>query len=227
MILTILQARMSSSRLPGKVMRPMAGVPMIGRQIERLRRCETLGKLVLATSLEPSDDPLAAYVERLGVTVFRGSLNDVLGRFQAAVTAHGPAEHVVRLTGDCPLADPDVIDACVRLHLNAGRDYTSNTLDRTFPVGLDVEVMRASALAEAFRDAADPYDREHVTPYLYRNPTRFSLMQLRQNPDLSGLRWTVDYPEDFAFAEQVFEALIEPFGQSQILKLPFGRRMAA
>src|SRR5690606_7302103 len=116
----------------------------IARQIERLRACETIDRLVVATSLEASDDPLAAAVASLGVRVFRGALADVLGRFQAAALAFGPADHVARLTADCPLADPAVIDACVRLHLASGADYTSNTLRRTYPDGLDVEVMTAA-----------------------------------------------------------------------------------
>lgn len=229
MILAVLQARMSSSRLPGKVMRPILGRPMIARQLERLNACETLDRIVVATSLDPSDDPLAALCEQLGAPVFRGSLEDVLGRFQGAALAHGPADHVVRLTADCPLADPAVIDACVRLHLARGTAYTSNTLQRTYPDGLDVEVMAAGALAAACAEAADPYEREHVTPFLYRRPERFPIAQLTQARDLSAHRWTVDTAEDLAFVEAVFEAL-EPgrsgFGQEAVLGLPF-RRLAA
>lgn len=228
MILAVLQARMSSSRLPGKVMRPILGQPMIGRQIERLRRCEAIDRLVVATTLDRSDDPLAAYCQELGVKVFRGSLADVLGRFQGAALVCGGAEHVVRLTADCPLAEPGVIDACVRLHLATGADYTSNTIERTYPDGLDVEVMRAGAMAEAAREADDAYEREHVTPFLYRRPERYRIAQLRQTRNLSDLRWTVDTAEDLAFVERVFEALGEgPFGQEAIAALPFERRAAA
>ncbi len=223
MILAILQARMSSSRLPGKVMKPILGMPMIGRQLERLARCATLERTVVATSLDESDDGLAEYVERLGVRVFRGSLHDVLGRFQGAAIAHGPAAHVVRLTADCPLADPAVIDACVRMHLEAGADYTSNTVERTFPVGLDVEVMTAEALRLMQAEARDPYEREHVTPYLYRHPERFRIAQLKQAKDLSARRWTVDTPQDFEFASRVYYMLYPTkpaFTQADILKLP-------
>ena len=128
MIVAILQARMTSSRLPGKVMKPILGMPMIGRHIERLNRCDSLDRIVVATSKDASDDGLAAYCEGLGVRVFRGSLDDVLGRFQGAATVYG-AEHVVRLTADCPLADPDVIDATIDLHLSTGADYASNSPD--------------------------------------------------------------------------------------------------
>lgn len=229
MILAVLQARMSSTRLPGKVMRPIMGAPMIERHLERLRACETLDRLVVATSLDSSDDPLVAHLEGLGVAVFRGSLDDVLGRFRAAAVAFGPAAHVVRLTADCPLADPEVIDACVRLHLASGADYTSNTRTRTYPDGLDAEVMTATALETAAAEAADPYEREHVTPFLWRRPERFAIAQLTQAQDLSGCRWTVDTAEDLAFVEQVYAALLPRgplFGQAAIAALPFGRQAA-
>jgi spore coat polysaccharide biosynthesis protein SpsF len=207
MILAILQARMSSTRLPGKVMKPLLGEPMIGRQIERVARSRRIDRLAVATSVEPGDDPLAAYCEALGVGVFRGPLDDVLSRFMGAAEAFGPADHIVRLTADCPLADPDVIDACIDLHLAAGADYTTNGQQRTYPTGLDVEALPMAALATAAREASDAYDREHVTPYLYRRPERFKLAHLTQDTDTSRLRWTVDHPEDFDFVERVYAAL--------------------
>lgn len=226
MILAVLQARTSSTRLPGKVLRPILGEPMIGRHLERLARCATLDRLVVATSVDPSDDPLAAYCESRGATVFRGALDDVLGRFGAAAAAQGEVDHVVRLTADCPLADPAVIDACVRLHLESGADYTSNTLERTYPDGLDVEVVTARALAEAVREATDPFEREHVTPFFYRRPDRYRIAQLTQDRDLADRRWTVDTADDFDFVERVYAALFEAdpaFGQDRILALPFER----
>ena len=224
MILAILQARMSSSRLPGKVLAPVLGEPMIGRQIERVGRARSIDRLVVATSDDPSDDPLAAYVERLGAPVFRGSLQDVLGRFTAAADAFGPAEHIVRLTADCPLTDPTVIDACVALHLETGADYTTNGQQRTYPVGLDVEALPAAALATADREASDPYDREHVTAFLYRRPERFKLAHLRQAVDRSALRWTVDHPADLEFVRRVYEALYPTkpdFTSADVEALPF------
>ena len=229
MILAVLQARTGSTRLPGKVMKPILGMPMIGRQIERLNRCETLERLVVATSRDPSDDALAAYVERLGVRVFRGALNDVLGRMLGAAIANGPAEHVVRLTADCPLADPAVIDACVRLHLERGADYTSNTIERTYADGLDVEVATIEALTTAARAARDPYEREHVTPYLYRRPERFRIAQLTQAQDRSDRRWTVDTAEDFEFVSRVFYMLYPTkpaFDQADVDGLALGRMAA-
>lgn len=208
MILAILQARMSSTRLPGKVMRPLAGEPMIGRQIERLRRAASLDRLVVATSTGGEDDALAVYCEGLGAPVFRGALDDVLGRFAAAVERFGPADAVVRLTADCPLADPDVVDEVVRTHLADGADYTSNVLpNRTFPKGLDVEAVRTASLMAAAREAADPYEREHVTPFLYRRPERFRIASVERSPSLAHLWWTVDTPEDYAFVSKVYDAL--------------------
>jgi len=229
MIVAILQARMTSSRLPGKVMKPILGVPMIGRHIERLNRCDSLDRIVVATSKDPSDDGLAAYCESLGVRVFRGSLDDVLGRFQGAALANGPAAHVVRLTADCPLADPQVIDACVWRHIETGADYTSNTIERSYPDGLDVEVMTAEALKVMHREARDPYEREHVTPFLYRHPERFRIAQLVQSAPLSDRRWTVDTPEDFEFVSRVFYMLYPTnprFEQADILRLSIERLAA-
>ena len=207
MAVAILQARMSSTRLPGKVMRPLAGRPMIERQIERLRRCATLERLIVATSEDRSDDPLAEHLAELGVPVFRGSLHDVLGRYVGAARAYGVEGTVVRLTADCPLADPEVIDDCVGLRAARGVDYASNGRRRTYPRGLDVEAFNVEAWLAAHRESADPYDREHVTPFLYRHPERFTQAELVQARDESGLRWTVDTPEDFAFVERVYEAL--------------------
>ncbi len=205
-MLAVLQARMSSSRLPGKVMRPLLGEPMILRQIERLRRASSITRLVVATSVEPSDDPIAALLEAAGVEVSRGPLDDVLARFYQAWSAAGAPEHLMRLTADCPLADPAVIDRCAEAHLAEGADYTANTAGATFPKGLDVEVLRGAALAAAQAESRDPYEREHVTPFLYRRPDRFRLAQVRRDPP-ERWRWTVDTPEDFAFVSRVYADL--------------------
>lgn len=223
MTVAILQARMSSTRLPGKVMKPLAGRPMIERQLERLRRCAGL-RLVVATSTHASDDPLAHHLRDIGVDVFRGSLDDVLDRFVGAASEFAAEGQVVRLTADCPLADPGVIDDCVRLHAELGVDYASNGRRRTYPRGLDVEVFTLEALLTAGREATDPYDREHVTPYLYRNPERFSQGELVQARDESDLRWTVDTPDDFAFVERVYDSLYPgkpDFTSDDIRALPF------
>jgi spore coat polysaccharide biosynthesis protein SpsF len=230
MAVAILQARMSSTRLPGKVMKPLAGRPMVERQLERVSRCQALSRIIVATSTDASDDPLAAHLEGLGVDVFRGSLTDVLGRYMGAARAFGVTGQVVRLTADCPLADPGVIDDCVRLHARLGVDYVSNGRQPTYPHGLDVEAFNLSALEAADREADDPYEREHVTPFIYRRPERFALAALTQDVDESRLRWTVDTPEDFAFVERVYAALYARrpnFTSDDIRALPFAHYASA
>jgi spore coat polysaccharide biosynthesis protein SpsF len=206
-MLAILQARMSSTRLPGKVLKPLLGEPMLARQIERLRRSQRIDRLVVATSDDASDDPIAKLCDRLAIGVHRGSLSDVLGRYWGAARQFGPAGHIVRLTGDCPLADWQVIDAVLDHHLGEGADFTSNDQTLTFPKGLDVEVFKAEHLETAYHEARDLYEREHVTPFFYRNPGRFRIANLECDPPLGDLRWTVDTPEDFAFVERVYQAL--------------------
>lgn len=205
-MLAVLQARMSSTRLPGKVMEPILGQPMIGRQIERLRRARGVSTIMVATSTRSDDDVLAGYVHGLGVRVYRGDLSDVLDRFHGALAAAERPEHFLRLTADCPLTDPSVIDLCIARHLTSRADYTHNTYGWTYPKGLDVEVCRTEALDVAWWQASQPYDREHVTPFIYNRPERFRLERVQRDPPLR-YRWTVDTPEDFAFAADVYAAL--------------------
>ena len=230
MILGIIQARMSSSRLPGKVLADVAGVPMLGRQVARLRRSARMDELVLATSDQASDDAVADYAARLDLTVVRGPLDDVLARFGRALEAFPEAATVVRMTADCPLTDWRVLDAVIDSHAAAKADYASNTpAVRTYPHGLDIEVMTAAALRTAVREASDPYDREHVTPFLYRNPARFRLEFLSQSPSLAHLRWTVDHPADLDFVRHVYGALhaANPdFGMAQIAALDWNSSKA-
>jgi spore coat polysaccharide biosynthesis protein SpsF len=205
-VLAVLQARVSSRRLPGKVLLPVLGRPMLARQIERIRRACRLDALVVATSDRAEDDAIAELCRALEVDVHRGALDDVLDRFHSAAAARAP-EHVVRLTGDCPLIDPSVIDDVVRVHVESGADYTSNAVERTYPDGLDVEAMRMSALATAWREARLPSEREHVTPFLYRHPERFLLRAVKLPRDLSALRWVVDHEVDLALVRAVYERL--------------------
>ena len=208
MALAILQARMSSTRLPGKVLASVAGAPMILRQMERLRRARRLDRIVVATSTETGDDELAQVLTAAGVPVHRGDLQDVLGRFIGALDAFGPAETVVRLTADCPLADPGVLDATIARFYETDADYASNVAEpRTFPKGLDIQVMRSQALRAAAAETTDPYDREHVTPFLYRHPDRFKLASHAQEVQEGEVRWTVDRPDDLDFVRAVYDAL--------------------
>lgn len=200
---------MSSGRLPGKVLAPVLGEPMIARQIERLRRASLIDELVVATSVEPGDDEVVRWAESAGVEVRRGSLTDVLDRFRAVLDDYPQAKTVIRLTADCPLADWTLVDAVIgRLH-ESDADWASAAWpSRTFPHGLDVEAMRPQALRDAAREATDPHDREHVTPFIYRQPERFRLAGVaRAGPSLAHLRWTVDLPADLAFVRGVYAEL--------------------
>jgi spore coat polysaccharide biosynthesis protein SpsF len=206
--LAILQARMTSTRLPGKVLAPVLGEPMIGRQMERLRRSKRIDRLIVATSTDPSDDPLATYVEGTGTTVYRGPLADVLARYAGAAALFPEAQALVRLTADCPLADPELVDMVIERHHATGADWTTAALGtRTFPHGLDVEAIRPAALREAAERATDPYEREHVTPYLYRRPQTYRLEGVSRSPSLAHLRWTVDLPADLDFVRGVYVRL--------------------
>lgn len=215
---------MTSTRLPGKVLAPVLGEPMIVRQIERLRRSRHIDDLVVATSTDPTDDPLAQVCAAQGIAVFRGDLNDVLGRFCGVLSGYPSANAVIRLTADCPLADWTVIDALIALHHAQDADYSSNTLpQRTYPHGLDAEIVRPDALLRAGRESRDPYEREHVTPFLYRRPLEHRMASLSRAPSLAHLRWTVDLPLDLSFVRDVYARLypVDPaFGTEAIASLP-------
>lgn len=207
MILAVLQARMSSTRLPGKVMLPLAGAPMIVRQIERVSRSRLIDRLVVATSDQAGDDVIEQTCRREGIAVHRGPLDDVLARFTGALEAY-PADHVVRLTADCPLADPEVIDATIEMHLETGADYSSNSPEPgAFPKGLDVEVMTADVLRQAAAQASTPEEHEHVTWGIWNQPDRYFLAWLHDPENRADVRWTVDRPDDYAFVAAVYDAL--------------------
>jgi spore coat polysaccharide biosynthesis protein SpsF (cytidylyltransferase family) len=217
----ILQARTSSTRLPGKVLKPILGRPMLARQIERLKRCRSLDRLVVATSLGAEDDPLERLCREEGVDCFRGSLSDVLDRFYQCALQND-AGHVVRLTGDCPLADHELIDSLIGFYLGLDVDYASNCRPPTLPDGLDAEVFRFEALAEAWREATDPFEREHVVPYIVRRPGRFRLANWSWTGNAAKMRWTVDEPEDFEFVTRVYQCLHPgnpDFGFRDVLEL--------
>lgn len=206
MILGILQARVSSSRLPGKVLKPLLGVPMLARQIERLQRSSRLDQLVVATSDQHEDDAIATLCAELDVPCFRGPLDDVLLRFHLAAQPFSPSQ-IVRLTGDCPLADPALIDELVALHLSGGYDYSSNCWDPSYPDGLDAEIFSAATLDLLVERAHTPAQREHVTYYIRQHEAQFKIGKLARQPSLAHLRWTVDEPADFALVEQIYQRL--------------------
>jgi spore coat polysaccharide biosynthesis protein SpsF len=206
-IVAIIQARMGSTRLPGKVLADLAGQPMLAHVVNRARRAATLADLVVATTTEPADDAIARLCEARQWACFRGSQHDVLDRYYQAARCHD-AEAVVRLTGDCPLIDPEVIDLVVQAFEDHQPDYASNVLPpRSFPRGLDTEVMSFAALARAWHEDDNPAWREHVTPFLYRHAERFRLHRVAAPADYSSLRWTVDTPEDWQLAARIHEAI--------------------
>jgi spore coat polysaccharide biosynthesis protein SpsF len=221
MTLAILQARMASTRMPGKVMAPVLGEPMIWRQVERIRRARHVNKVIVATSTAASDDALAAFLLGRGCTVYRGEHDDVLARFAGCARAFA-AERVVRIKADCPLVDPQVIDAGVELAIRSGAAYASNCETRSYPRGLEVEVIASDALCAAAREADSPEDRDQVTTFIRRFPRRFSHAHLVLPQDRSELRWTVDRPEDFAFVREVYRRLYPEtpdFGMQDVLEL--------
>jgi spore coat polysaccharide biosynthesis protein SpsF len=221
MILAILQGRLSSTRLPGKVLKDLHGKPMIVRQIERIQQSSKVDKLVVATSVDPSDDKLAIALTELGVDVRRGPLDDVVERFRIVIDEFKP-ETVVRLTADCPLADPDVIDFVIEQHLENGGDYTSNVLKPTYPDGLDVECIRGDSFRRMCELDLSDMEREHVTMGLYSRPVVFSLQSIEQEPNRSQMRWTVDVADDLEFARLVYSRLYDRnprFRQDDIVAL--------
>lgn len=220
-VLAILQARTSSSRLPNKVMLPVLGEPMLAREIERIRRARRIDKLLVATSNHPADEVVATLCVALGVACHRGSLDDVLDRFITGARPLSP-DWVVRLTGDCPLIDPQVIDEAIAKALDDEYDYVTNALEPTYPDGLDVEVVRFDVLQIAGREANLKSEREHVTPFVYQRPDRFRICHLKSARDLSSMRWTVDTPADLEFVRAVYERLYpehNDFGTSDVLAL--------
>ena len=202
--IALIQARMRSSRLPGKVLRRLNGKPVLDWVIDRAALARRLDRIVLATSDDPADDILAAHARARGIAVERGSERDVLDRFAKAAAAQ-KADVVVRITADCPLIDPALIDAVIECRARSGADYASNIAPPTYPDGLDVEVFTAAALHRAATEATEPFDREHVTPYLRRDP--FTQANITHDEDLSGLRWTVDEAADLETVERLVGAL--------------------
>lgn len=222
-VTAVIQARMTSTRLPGKVLLRAAGREMLAHQLDRVRRATTVDAICIATTSNADDDPVAELAQREGVAAFRGSEHDVLDRFVKAA-GHVGADVAVRLTGDCPLTDPALIDAVVGAFRAATPpvDYATNSFPRTWPIGLDVEVASMAALRIAAAEADDPYDREHVTPFLYRQPERFRTLGYPAPQDLSGYRWTLDETSDYELLRRILEALLPArpaFGWRDVIAL--------
>jgi spore coat polysaccharide biosynthesis protein SpsF len=201
--LAIIQARMGSTRLPGKVLLDLGGATVLARVVRRLERSQQITKVVVATTTAPGDEAIVLECERLHVLSFRGSECDVLDRYYQTTRLY-PAEAVVRITSDCPLIDPALVDETIRVFRDERADYASDVLPRTYPRGLDSEVFTSAALDRAWRDAHEPYEREHVTAYLYEHPEIFRLASARGDVDYSHYRWTLDTPEDLSLLRAIY-----------------------
>jgi spore coat polysaccharide biosynthesis protein SpsF len=246
-VVAIIQARIASSRLPGKVLLDIAGEPMLGRVIARTSRAQRVDDIVVATTMDPADDPVSAYCQERGIACTRGSQFDVLDRYYRAAQQAG-ADLVVRVTGDCPAIDPELIDDAIETLLPgsardgcpAAFDFVANRLPppfhRSYPIGLDVEVCTFAALQRAWKEGHEPVHREHVMPYLYEgvklsasspelevgvSPRGFRIGLRNQVPDFGAYRWTVDTPEDLEFMRQVYSHFggRDEFSWKQLLRL--------
>ena len=209
-VVAIIQARMSSTRLPGKVLLDLGGRSVLSRMVERVKLAKRVKRVVVATTVDPSDDPIIDVCTRERIDVFRGSLPDVLDRYYQAAKLF-QADVVVRLTADCPLIDPDLIDQTIEALFEQQADFSCNRLpppfQRTYPIGLDVEVCTFDALERAWKEASEKRQREHVLPYLYEVEGRFKMVQLNYSRDLGSLRWTLDTPEDYVLLKEVIHRL--------------------
>ena len=213
------QARMGSTRLPGKVLLNLVGKPVLQHVLERVQAAEMVDEVVVVTTLQAQDLPIVAWCAHNGIRVFCGSEDDVLDRFYQAAKILMP-ETILRITADCPLIDPDIIDQVVMLFRTEKADYANNVEHETYPDGLDVEVFRYTALVRAWKDASLTSEREHVTPYIRNHPEFFVVKVLDHDPSLAGMRWTLDQKEDYSFITRVFEELGSVrFGINQVLEL--------
>lgn len=219
----IVQARMSSERLPGKVLKPLAGIPVLAHVIGRLRNAKRIDEVMIATSDGGDDDAVADFAAAQDCAVYRGSLTDVLSRFVGAAHA-AKADVIVRVTADCPLICPEVIDAMLGIYGSNKQGkpcVVTNARVRTFPRGLDAEVFAREVLDIAAKNAREDYQREHVTPYLYAHPELFEIVDHVQSRDASTLRWTLDTADDYRMLRAFFDVIADPLhvGVNELLAL--------
>jgi spore coat polysaccharide biosynthesis protein SpsF len=223
-VICIIQARVGSTRLPRKVLKKICGKTVLEHDIDRLKRVRNISEIMIATTTLEKDNAIVEESDRLNVKYYRGSEEDVLSRYYYAAKEN-KADIVVRVTSDCPLIDSEVTEKIIQSYLdnNEKYDYVSNTIDRTYPRGLDTEVFSFKALEKAFNEATSERDREHVTPYIWDNPNLFRLDQYKNDVDYSDFRWTLDTIEDFELINKIYSSLyfkgkIE-FGIKEILDL--------
>jgi spore coat polysaccharide biosynthesis protein SpsF len=219
-VVAIIQARMGSARLPAKVLKDIGGETMLARVVWRTRRATLLDEVVVATTNKSADEPIVSECGKLDIPIFRGDEKDVLDRYYRAAQAHR-AEAVVRIMSDCPLIDPEVIDDVIRAFLKAKPDYASNTLNQTYPRGLDIEAMTMASLERAWHESGIPHERLHVTPYIYQNPSLFRLLSIKVDGDYGNQHWMVDTPEDLTFVRTIYERLgnQDIFGWHDVLRV--------
>lgn len=210
-VAAIIQARMGSTRLPGKILKTVNGKTLLEYQIERVNQAKSIDQIIIATTLKESEQPIVELCEKIGIDYYRGSELDVLSRYYEAAQKFG-VDVIVRLTSDCPIIDPEVIDKVVNQYLNnqSSVDYLSNTLERTYPRGLDTEVFSFVALNKAYHEAVLLRDKEHVTAYFYTNPDFFKLQGLKSGRKYGNYRWTVDTEEDFELIQHILRELYNP-----------------
>lgn len=204
----IVQARMGSTRFPGKILKKVMGRPILEYQIERLKKVRNADDVVIATTVNKNDQLVVDLCRQLECSFIKGSEDDVLSRYlEAAIECD--AKFIVRINADCPLIDPNVVERVIKhYHSNILKyDYVSNILKPSYPVGLHTEIFSLSTLKQAHKNAVDPVEREHVTPYIYRNPHMFKIGSVALDVDLSHYRWTIDYPEDFDLLRKIIEGL--------------------
>jgi spore coat polysaccharide biosynthesis protein SpsF len=218
-VVAIVQARMGSTRLPGKVLMDVAGKTMLARVVERLRLANLINEVLIATTDNAPDDAVVKECKACSVPVFRGDEKDVLDRyFRAAQLSN--AQVIVRITSDCPLIDPEITNKTIAAFLEASPDYAANTLTRTYPRGLDTEVLSFGALSKAWQLARQRYEREHVTPYIFEHPADFKLLPVTGEADFSSHRWTVDTPEDLELIRTIYSRFDgQSFGWRDVLGL--------
>jgi spore coat polysaccharide biosynthesis protein SpsF len=205
-VAAIIQARMGSTRLSGKVLKKVLGKSLLEYQLERVTRAEMIEEIIIATTIKEDDDPIVALCKELSIPYYRGSEDDVLSRYFEAATKY-EVDAIVRLTSDCPVIDPKVIDKTIKVFLEGEYDYVSNSIERTYPRGMDTEVFSYQGLEEIQQKASKTYEREHVTPYFYQHPEQYNLTCVLHNEDLSRYRLTVDTKEDFELIKCIIQDL--------------------
>ena len=208
-VTAIIQARMGSTRLPGKVMKHLTGKTVLQHVIDRVASARLLDEVIVATTISPQDDIIVTEAQKAGAKIFRGSEDDVLARYYHAAKTY-KAEIIVRVTSDCPLFDPQILDEMLGIFLKENAngfnlDYMSNSLQPTFPRGLDAEIFTMRVLTKTFHEADKDYEREHVTPFIYLNPDQFRIKNFANRQDQSHHRWTLDTKEDFLLLKKIYE----------------------